>query len=132
MKKVLTFVLPLMLIVAACSPEADSVADVTDEDVAATLTDLGADAQELVADLGGAETAEINDVLSVVSQNTTNVALAATGGDVSEADVERLVRSLGDLQLEIDAARDSLDPELAERLDSLRSDIQGALDRLDR
>lgn len=132
MKKILTLLVPLMVIVAACTPDSDSVAEVTGEDVAATLTELGAEAEELVDELEGAETAEINDVLSVVRQNTTNVALAATGGDVSEADVERLVTSLGDLQLEIDAARDALDPTVAERLDSLRSDIQSALDQLDR
>lgn len=131
MKKLLTLMLSVTLVATACTAETDSVADVANEDVAATLTELATDAQELVTELDGPEAAGVNDVLSVIAQDTSDIALAATGGDVSDADVDRLVASLGDLQLEIDTARDALDPAVAERLDALRSDIETALDRLD-
>ena len=131
MKKLLVLMIPLMLVAAACTADADVSADMTVEEAGAALADLGVDAQGLLADVQTAEAdAQINDVLSVVSQNTTTVALAATGGEVSSEDLDRLVGSLGDFDTEIEAVRDSLDAELVERLESLAADIRSAVDQL--
>lgn len=131
MKKLVVLMIPLMLVAAACSTDADVSADMTPEEAGTALRDLGVDAQGLLAEVQTAESgAQINDVLSVVSQNTTTVALAATGGEVSSEDVDRLVSSLGDFDSEIEAVRDSLDPGLVERLESLATDIRNAVDQL--
>ncbi len=131
MKKLIVLMIPLMLVAAACTTDAE-VAGVTVEEAGTALRDLGVDAQGLLADVETAEVgAQINDVLSVVSQNTTTVALAATGGEVSSEDLDRLVSSLGDFDAEIDNARESLDPGLVERMESLAADIRSAVDQLD-
>lgn len=132
MKKLIVLIIPLMLVAAACTSEADVSGDMTVEEAGTALRDLGVDAQGLLAEVQTAEAgAQVNDVLSVVSQNTTTVALAATGGEVSSEDLDRLVSSLGDFDTEIDTVRDSLDPGLVERMESLAADIRSAVNQLD-
>jgi hypothetical protein len=132
MKKLIVLMIPLMLVAAACTTDTEVSGDMTVEEAGTALRDLGVDAQGLLADVQTAEAgAQINDILTVVSQNTTTVALAATGGEVSSEDLDRLVSSLGDFDVEIDAVRDSLDPGLVDRMESLTADIRNAVDQLD-
>ena len=132
LKKLIVLMVPLMLLAAACTADTEVSGDMTVEEAGEVMRDLGVDAQGLLADVQTAEAgAQLNDVLSVVSQNTTTVALAATGGEVSSEDLDRLVSSLGDFDAEIDAVRDSLDPALVERMESLAADIRSAVDQLE-
>lgn len=135
MKKLLILMLPLMLIVAACTADTeavDEVDDMTVEQIGTMLTGLEADAETLIADLEAAEGADqVADAVRTLRDETGIVALAATAGEVSDEDIDRLVSSLDDLNADLEAVRDSLDPGLSGRIDSFESEMREAVDQLE-
>lgn len=122
MKKLIIALLTLTLGLGACS------SDTADADLGATLTNLAEEAQTLVneSDLD----AQVANAVEVVANNATTVGLAATGGEVSDADIDSLTGALDDFEVRVDEARDSLDPDIQERLDSLEEDLREAVEQL--
>lgn len=122
MKKLFIALLTLTLGLGACT------SDAADADLGATITDLANEAQTLLneSDLD----AQVANAVEVVANNATTVGLAATGGEVSDADLDSLSGSLDDFEARIDEARDSLDPEIEARLDSLEEDLRDAVEQL--
>ena len=131
MRKLLFLILPLMLIAAACTTDTETMDEMTVEEIGETMSDLGIEAETLIADLETADGADqIVGAVRTLRDNMSTVAVAATAGDVSDEDVDRLVGSLDDLNADLDAVRDSLDPALSDRLDSFESDMREAVDQL--
>lgn len=131
MRKLLFLILPLMLIAAACTTDTEIANDMTVEEIGETLTDLDVDAEALIADLESAEGADqVVDAVRTLRDDIGTVAVAASAGDVSDEDVDRLVSSLDDLSANLDSVRDSMDPGLSGRIDSFESEMREAVDQL--
>lgn len=124
MKKLLTLLVVLATVVAACA----SGTDQSVEELGSTVSDLATDAQALAndADLG----AELKTSLNVVADDATTLGLSATGGEVSDDDLNALTGSLDGLEARIEDAKDSLDPAVQEQLESLTADLREVVDQL--
>lgn len=131
MRKLLFLILPLMLIATACTTDSQVTDDMTIEEIGATLTDLDADAEALIADLESAEGADqVVGAVAALRDDLGTVALAASAGEVSDEDLDRLVSSLDGFSADLDSVRDSLDSGLSGRLDSFESEMREAVDLL--
>lgn len=122
MKKLLIALLTSCLALSACT------SDTADADLGATVTDLADEAQTLLADSD--LDAQLANAVEVVATNATTVGLAATGGEVSDSDLDSLTGALDDFEARVDETRDSLDPEIQDRLDSLEEDLREAVEQL--
>ena len=131
MRKLLFLILPMMLIAAACTTDTETVDGITVEEVGTMLTDLDTDVEAIIADLEAAEGAdEVVNAVRTLRDDMGIVAVAASAGDVSDEDVDRLLGSLDDFSASLDSVRDSLDPGLSGRIDSFESEMREAVEQL--
>ena len=143
MKKLVAMLAMSTFAIAACgsqaatntSEAANDLQSVTTaanlQEAAATLSDLQDQATNLTGQIQSSnQAAELRQVFDVVSQNLSEVADAATAGDVSSQDVESLQNSLGDLQTNLTQLSDQIDPDLRNQLESFRDQIQTLIPQL--
>lgn len=131
MRKSLLLIVPLMLIATACTTDTEAVDDMTVEEIGTTMTELGLDAEALIADVEAADGGDqIVGAVRTLRDNMGTVAVAASAGEVSDEDVDLLVSSLDDLNADLEAVRDSLDPGLSGRIDSFESEMREVVDQL--
>lgn len=131
MRKLLFLILPMMLIAAACTTDTETVDGITVEEVGTMLTDLDTDVEAIIADLEAAEGGdEVVNAVRTLRDDMGIVAVAASAGDVSDEDVDRLLGSLDDFSASLDSVRDSLDPGLSGRIDSFESEMREAVEQL--
>lgn len=123
MKKLTAIWVALAMSVSACT------SDAAESEIGTTISDLATQAQALAND--GDIDPQLANAIQVVSQNATTVGLAATGGEVSDEDLDSLVRALDDFESQFETARETLDPDVQAQLDSLESDLRDAVDQLD-